>query len=568
MAGKGRVKAPPQQHALLRQMLAELDAREAELHGHVQEAHHLLAEARERHSDLYDFAPLPLLTLDETGVIREVNLAAAALFGGDRADLLGVSLASLVPEADRLALRRHMARCRRTPQGVVTSDLAVAAREGGWVPARVVSQRASDGRQAFWTALVDLTDRKRLETEQRRMRDSEHAAREASEAKNLFIAVLSHELRAPLTTLLSAAARLERGNLEEAELLRLGATIRRSATAQARLVEDLLDLTRLTRAKVRLELAAIDVHTVAREVVDTLAPELRARKLAVVLDLRAARQIIDGDERRLRQVFINLIKNAIKFTPEGGRVAVRSWNNEERLVVEVSDTGIGIAPAALERIFAPYEQARSGVGGGVGLGLAIVKEIVDLHRGRIVATSAGPGKGARFVMELATMPAQATRLTPAASPRPHKRRTRRILIVEDNPDMAESLTIALQSEGYEVKTASSLRSALAVDLDRVDLVLSDIQLPDGRGVDLVRKLRGKRAVAAIALSGYAASSDIRASKKAGFAAHFGKPVDMPALLAAIRSATRPGAPARARRVSSQTSGGALAGRNGSTASHS
>jgi PAS domain S-box-containing protein len=540
MAGKGRVKAPPAQHALLRQMIGELDAREAELHGHVQEAHRLLGDVRRRHGDLYDFAPLALLTLDGTGVIRELNLAAAALLGADRATLLGVSLASLVAEADRVALRRHMARCRRTPQGTVSSDVAVATRKGGWVPARVVSQRAGDGRQAFWTALVDLTDAKRLETEQHRMRNSERAAHEASEAKNLFIAVLSHELRAPLTTLLSTAARLERGHLGEEELRRLGATIRRSTTAQARLVEDLLDLTRLTRAKVRLALAATDLHEVVHETVASLAAELAAKQLTIATDLRADRSIIDGDERRLSQVFVNLIKNAIKFTPEGGRIAVRSWNNQERLLVEVSDTGIGIPPASLERIFAPYQQAKKGMGGGVGLGLAIVKEIVDLHHGRIVASSAGAGKGARFVLEFVTMPAQVARPTPAASARPRKRPTRRILIVEDNPDMAESLTIALKSEGYEVEIASSLRSALAVDLDRVDLVLSDIELPDGRGIDLVRNLRGKRA---IALSGYSASSDIRASKKAGFSAHFGKPVDFPALLAAIRLATRHGASA-------------------------
>jgi two-component system CheB/CheR fusion protein len=509
---------------------------------------------------------LPILTLDHAGIIREINRAGAKLLGADRQLMLGISFTTFVGIKQRDLFRSHLRRCRsakKEGQERIETELTVAPRKGSPIPSLIVSQRASDGRRAFWTALVDLTHRAQLDAEKQALIDSARAAREASQAKDLFIAVLSHEMRSPLSAILAAATALGNRTLDPVDMQRAAALIRRNAEAAARLIEDLLDLTRMTRRKVELDRQRVDVHAVAEEAMETCAAELAEKGLSVVVDLRASEHVVEGDPYRLRQVMLNLIKNAIKFTPSTGKVGLRSWNNGSKVVIEVSDTGIGIDPNMLDRLFMPFEQVSKG-GGGLGLGLAIARSIVDLHGGRMVASSAGKGKGARFLVELDAAPtaeqsdkapdaieAAAQTLLQATGARSERSRRRpggHILLVEDNADLAESLTLALRSEGYEVKTASSLRSALAADLASVDLVLSDIQLPDGRGVDLVRKLQHRRPVTAIALSGYSGIGDVQASIEAGFLAHFAKPVDMPALLSAIRSATRSaGVLARGRR---------------------
>jgi CheY-like chemotaxis protein len=336
------------------------------------------------------------------------------------------------------------------------------------------------------------------------------------------------------------------GTLGADDQQRIAGLVRRSANAQARLIEDLMDLTRITRGKVRLELAPTDVHALVKETLEVFGPEIDAKGIEVAVHLDAEDRVVNGDAGRLRQVFSNLIRNACKFTPSGGQIAVRSWNHQQRLLVEVADTGMGLEAAQIERLFVPFEQASSGAGGGVGLGLAIVKGIVDLHGGRIGASSPGRDKGSRFVVDLGAvasadlstrrtmeLPTIGERKAPSRSREP----ARHILLVEDNPDIAESLAIALEAEGYQVARAPTVKAALDADLDEVALVLSDVQLPDGRGPELLRRLRRRRDVPAIALSGYGTHSDVAACLAAGFSAHFSKPFDLQALLRAVRSAT-------------------------------
>src|SRR3954447_1516277 len=374
---------------------------------HLDRQSELLSAGRQQFGELFDFAPVALITSDDAGIIREVNTTAAAFLGGSRLTLLGLPLFRFIAAEDRRAFGRHLARCRRRPGMVTATELHLSPPDrAAPVPVRLVSKRApylgpsSSGKQAWWTAIHDLTLQSQLDSEARRLQQYQQAARQANEAKDLFIAVLSHELRAPLTALLNAATMMAEGTLGADDQQRIAGLVRRSANAQARLIEDLMDLTRITRGKVRLELAPTDVHALVKETLEVFGPEIDAKGLEVAVHLDADDRVVNGDAGRLRQVFSNLIRNACKFTPSGGQIAVRSWNHQQRLLVEVADTGMGLEAAQIERLFVPFEQASSGAGGGVGLGLAIVKGIVDLHGGRIGASSPGRDKGSRFVVDL------------------------------------------------------------------------------------------------------------------------------------------------------------------------
>jgi CheY-like chemotaxis protein len=268
---------------------------------------------------------------------------------------------------------------------------------------------------------------------------------------------------------------------------------------------------------------------------------------------------VDGDPLRLRQVFWNLVSNAVKFTPTRGQVVVRSWNNRGTLAIEIADSGIGLDSEARERIFLPFEQARPNAGAGLGLGLAIAKGIVDLHGGQISVASAGVGQGTRFVVELSVLAGSATQPMPAIATEPRgvpedvhlpppavapaplpspppaaPAAPTRILLVDDNPDVLRAMGRLLQIEGYSVTLAASARDAMNVDLAQIDLVLSDIGLPDMTGWDLIRALGRKHHLTAIAFTGYGTENDARLSEEAGFAAHLVKPVDLSELISTIQ----------------------------------
>jgi PAS domain S-box-containing protein len=515
-------------------------------HGADEEAQHLLAEAFERYTALFDFLPLPLLTLDRVGLIREVSQATLELFSSERNRLLGMPLTSLVVKNDRTAARKHVFQCRRAAGGAVTTELSLSLPAGGVRAVQLVSRRTTSGPEAYWTALVDVTEEKQAHAERQRLQELQQEVRRASEAKDLFISVLSHELRSPLTAIAAVAGTLEQGDINTQQRRELGRILRRNALAQSRLIDDLGDLTRVMRKKLRIDRAPTDLRDVVRDILGTLASDIAARKLAVSVELGASHHVVLGDEMRLRQVFWNLIHNALKFTPAGGSVGVRSWNTQGRVIVEVSDTGAGIEEAELERLFQPFEQGGVRASVGLGLGLPIAKGIVELHGGAIFVASAGRGRGARFLVELATLPQgargdvmpvvrdSAVRLLPAMVPEKPARIARRILLVEDNPDIAQLLSGALGAAGYHVEVAASIQSALSMDHD-VDVLLSDLQLPDGSGLELVRRLRRRRNLTAIALSGYGSPDDVRASRDAGFSAHLKKPIDTSDLVAAIEA---------------------------------
>ena len=360
---------------------------------------------------------------------------------------------------------------------------------------------------------------------------AEHArveAEKASEAKDRFLAMLSHELRTPLTPVLASVFTLEReDNLPKSiqESLQL---IRRNVELEARLIDDLLDLTRISRGKVQLSVEVVDAHVLLRNALDICQSEIEQKKLEVRTEFAATRVHLNADPARLQQIFWNLIKNAVKFTPDGGKLAIQTLNNgngEFRLAVE--DSGCGIEPEVLPKIFHAFEQAGRTQLGGLGLGLAISKALAEMHKGRIDAESHGRNQGAKFT---AFFPTCETSATEEASHPPQSlgaRRSVRLLLVEDHEDTKRSLTKMLRKRGYQVHPASDVRSALNIAMrTQFDVLVSDIGLPDGNGHDLLKTLRAESDIFGIALSGYGMEEDIRRSREAGFSHHLVKPVDI------------------------------------------
>jgi PAS domain S-box-containing protein len=527
-------------------VLLELQVHQEELRQQNDELRRTQLElevARDRYSDLYEVAPLPYLTLTRAGSVYEVNQTCLSFLGTRRELVVDRPFASFVVPRCRSGLRQLISRATRLPQTEVYHSRMLAGQ--GEVPVELHMRRSSDHR--LYLAIVDLSERERLENERRDLLVAAEVARGASAAKDQFLAALSHELRTPLTPVLAAISglepRLARGGLSVSELRDLLSLIRRNLGDEVRLIDDLLDLSRLQYGKLSLDCRNVDLHEIVSESVGLVGPEAERKRLRLTVDLTAERFVVNGDAQRLRQVFTNLLRNAIKFTPGRGAISVRSTSNAERVVVEVVDTGIGIAATDLPALFDRFVQTSAGArAGGLGVGLTIVKGIVEAHNGRVWAESGGPRRGSRFVVELPWTRATAQPSRPEVPLDPPSFEERdpfaqrqRILLVDDHEETAGILAQLLQAQGYDVKVAHTLRAALAAAKEDLDVIVSDIGLPDGSGLDLMKRLRPRRQVPAIAVSGYGRQQDVEASRSAGFARHLVKPVEFPKLLAAIRS---------------------------------
>lgn len=426
--------------------------------------------------------------------------------------------------------------------------MQVAAREGRSVLERELSVAFADGRtlrlleyaaplfdekgapRGAVGAFVDITERRAAAEELARAKE---AAEAANRAKDNFLAALSHELRTPLTPVLMAAEDLcADPALPKAVHDTLG-MMRRNITLEARLIDDLLDLTRIARGKFSLRLQHGGVHFLMDLALEIVLEEAQSKQQTIEVDLCASHTRMNCDPARLQQVFWNLVKNAVKFTPAGGRIHIRSFDAPGRIIVEVADTGIGIAPDALERIFLPFEQGTTSPEhrfGGLGLGLSISRAIVEMHGGTIAASSGGLDQGATFRVELpASMPAPAEDETPAASPpaqAPAEPASLRLLVVEDHEHTLDVLSRLLRRSGHTIVTASTVAAAKALAATHTfDLVISDIGLPDGSGNDLMKSLHAQHGLRGIALTGYGMEEDERRARESGFVAHLTKPVD-------------------------------------------
>jgi signal transduction histidine kinase len=392
-------------------------------------------------------------------------------------------------------------------------------------------------------------------------RDRERAE-EARRAQETFLAMVGHELRVPLNpVLIESSARLD-DPTTPASLRPAFDRIRRGAELQGRLIDDLLDAVRLGRNRASYRFKLTDVHEVVRQALEACRAEWEARRQRVSVDLEATATFVRGDGERLQQVVWNLVRNASKFSPEGGVIEVRSRDEPcGALVIEVADRGVGLDPEDRDAIFAPFAQAVATAGrfGGLGLGLAISRSIVEAHGGRLDVSSPGRGRGTTFSLRLSTLdappadadadadavrhrvpidrPAEADR-HPGAEPR------RLVLVVDDDETTAQLLSELLGHDGYEVLVAHSVAGAMAAPIGRVDCVITDLDLPDGSGVDLFRRLREHSDLPVVVLSGYDPFSfGLDERDDAEFAARLVKPVDYPVLQATLREAIERAAPA-------------------------
>lgn len=385
------------------------------------------------------------------------------------------------------------------------------------------------------------------------------SAEQANQSKDLFLAALSHELRTPLTPVLAILSSLREDAAIPEALAEDLETVRRNVELEARLIDDLLDLTRITRGKLELHCERVRLHRIIEDAISACRPDLTAKHLSLVRDHDSEKTSILADSARVTQILWNLLKNAIKFTPDGGTITVRSRTNSDaaNVTLEVQDTGIGIAPGQIDRVFDAFEQGDRQITrqfGGIGLGLAISKAIAESHHGSLTAASEGQGRGSTFRLTLpfdgceeedgaASSSARSAIVDPAPSAAPVGiARPQRILLVEDHADTAAILTRLLRRMGHDVLHASSIETALKI-ADRemrtapITLVMSDLGLPDGSGRDLMRQLSSKHGLRGIALSGFGMDSDLAQSTAAGFSCHLVKPVDIATLRATIAEMT-------------------------------
>lgn len=388
--------------------------------------------------------------------------------------------------------------------------------------------RDSQDRISAWVGIVlDITERKAAEVE---LQQSKEAAIAANRSKDHFLAVLSHELRTPLTPALAAAQMIEADNTQPDDARRAAGLIRRNIELEARLIDDLLDLTRISRGKLTLQIQVVDVHQSIHQVLATCEADIIAKQLVLDTQLSAKRWNVPADPVRLQQMLWNLIRNAVKFTPVGGSVMVCTSNREDDwLTVSVIDSGVGIDPDRLPHIFDAFEQGDADTArlfGGLGLGLSITKGLADLHGARLCASSRGLGQGATFELDLplSKVKDDAARSISVSRQTAVLRPSCRILLVEDHRDTASVVARLLERWGHTVAVAHDVAEGIrAAKAAHFDLLISDVGLPDGTGHDLMRQLSP---MPGIVLSGYGMKEDISKSKAAGFAEHLVKPVDL------------------------------------------
>lgn len=509
------------------------------------------AEERERLAALVDSSDDAILAKNLDGAILSWNLGAERLFGYRADEIVGRPISILIPPDREEDFSLILERIRRGER-VEHYETERLRKDGTLVD---VSLAISPIRDAAGNVVGaskiarDITESRRAE---QLLREAKEAAEAANRAKDHFLATLSHELRTPLNpVLLALTAMLDDQSVRE-EIRPTLEMIRHNVELEARLIDDLLDVMRIVRGKMALHREVVDAHNLIHRSAEICRSEIQGKQQKLHLDLSAREHHVNTDPARLQQVFWNLLRNAIKFTPEGGSITLRTCNPAEVvpggadgvLVAEVTDTGIGIDADFLPKIFDAFEQGEASLArryGGLGLGLAICRSIVEAHGGSLAATSAGKGSGSTFTLALPTSPASlAGPATPWDAPRPAEpARALKILVVEDDETTLRLLKRLLEGLGHEVASATNLGSARQTAADgEFDLVISDIGLPDGSGLDLMRGIRAERPIPAIALTGYGMDDDIRRSYEAGFTEHLTKPIDFRRLEGIIQRLSR------------------------------
>ena len=368
----------------------------------------------------------------------------------------------------------------------------------------------------------------------------------ANAAKDQFLAQLSHELRSPLTPVIAMVSELEAELPDSKPVKEALEVVRRNVELEARLIDDLLDVTRISRGKLQLSFETISIHQTLQRAYEICRNEIEAKDLQVTFALRASHTYVEGDPARLQQVFWNLIKNSVKFTPEKGQITIESTNPAPgKIAVRVTDTGIGIEPEAIGKIFNAFEQGQSDITrrfGGLGLGLTISKTLIDAHGGKVWVESPGKDRGATFTVELNTVEIPVERDGESETQPVDRKREpvvssqHRLLLVDDHHDTCLGMKRMLERRGYQITIAHSAQQAVEkVRAEDFDLLISDIGLPDRSGYELMREVRRDKPLPGIALSGFGTEQDVNQAKEAGFAEHLTKPINFERLEKTIQN---------------------------------
>ena len=517
-----------------------------------------MRRSEQRFRAIYDQAQSGIALIDSEGRFADANPALLEMLGRKAGDILGRSLAELAPPAWRVSIERN----------------TVEPAEGGAPWRGEFPLLAADGHEVHleWSIsahvepgvriaiAIDVSDRHELEQRRADVLEREQAARVVAErhsrTKDDFIAVLSHELRTPLNAIVGWVHILKRrGVLPEG--LRGIEAIERNAKTQARIISDILDVSRINSGKLRLEREWADPAELVASAIESLGISIDERKLAVETDIGNAHEPVYIDTGRYQQIFWNLMTNAIKFSPQGGKLQVVLKRDGDRLLLDVRDFGQGIDPDFIPHLFDRFTQSDAPGNrshGGLGLGLSIVKHLVDLHGGTVVASSDGLGKGTLMRVELPAVAGAADTEAPEvegdAGPDSEQQEPEvldrlDVLVVEDDPEATEMMRVVLGDRGARVRTAHDYDSALAA-LQQAwpDVLVSDIGLPGKDGYELVRQVRQLEAGRArrlpiIALTAFARAEDRSKTLAAGFDLHLGKPLKPHLLLEAIARFRQP-----------------------------
>ncbi len=503
-----------------------------------------------------------VFALDNVGRVTFWNPRAEATFGWSRAEAVGAELAELIlPPHARRAFLEVLASTRAAgEQSSRRLELEAARKDGSPLPVELALTAIPDGGDYAWSGYArDITQRRRDDAERERLlREAEHAraqAETASRAKDEFLSTLSHELRTPLTAIVGWTYLLRGGRLDENTTARGLEAIERNATAQAQVISDILDLSRIVGARFQLSVRPLQLAPVVAVALEPLMSAANAKQLRVQTVLDPEAGLVSGDPDRLRQVAWNLISNAIKFTPADGQITVRVERHEDDVRLVVEDTGEGIEAPFLPHVFERFRQAdqsNTRSHGGLGLGLAVVRHLVELHGGSVEAASAGHGKGSRFTVTLPMLSAED--LPPAAPAPPASKGVVgappvdgitldgvRVLVVDDGEDVREVVAGVLREHGAVVETAASAEEALpGITRFRPQVLVVEVEMKGESGLSLIRRVRALPAdeggtVPAAALSGFARTEDRVRALLAGFSIHLSKPVPPAELLAVVAS---------------------------------
>jgi PAS domain S-box-containing protein len=530
-------------------LLEELQIHQAELEAQNQElrdAQRQLEASRNRYADLYDFAPVGYASLDEKAVIREINLTGAAMLAIERSRLIGQPFIRYLEKGAVETFLSRFAQCRQSRDSA-TLEVRLAVKGGGSIPAQLLCVPVEDAdvqSVVYRLAITDITERKLIEDERARLLVHEQMARaeaeDANRLKDEFLALVTHELRSPLNAINGWVKMMRDGRLGPDENDKAFATIERSCQALNRLVEELLDASRIITGKLSMEERIVDAREVIERALEAVRPAAEAKGVDLVSLNELGSVALTGDPYRLQQAVENLLSNAVKFTPAGGHVLLDLQLSGGRVEISVRDTGIGIAPDFLPYVFERFRQAETGTGrkyGGLGLGLAIVRHIAELHGGEVEAASGGPGRGATFTLKLPISAPEWIRESPAASTMDFPEATAdrlvglRILTVEDEVSHRELLRITLDDYGAAVTEATSAEEALGlIENGEFDLLISDIGMPGVDGYMLIRQIREREArrggrLPAIALTAYAQREARVRAMEADFDSYVTKPVE-------------------------------------------